>query len=170
MFKMCLVMANHSTVLEAVGEAIVVAVDKAVVVAVDKAMVDKAVMNDGHCVGLHVAGVVHGEDLGRADRQKGHMLHVGNNLVGEVGLHTVDASHVETVDVGVDIAVGVDITVAVGISVAVGVAVVETNVASHGATSAAKNKNEELHVWFGEWCAQGRVQMEIDALTASDGG
>ena len=90
MFKMCLVMANLSTVLEAVGEAIVVAVDKAVVVAVDKAMVDKSVMNDGHCVGLHVAGVVHGEDLGRADRQKGHMLHVGNSLVGEVGLHTVE--------------------------------------------------------------------------------
>ena len=110
-------MGDLATVVETVGEAVVVAA-------------------------VELRG---GDDnVGRADRERGDVLHVGNNLVGEVGLHAVDAGHVKAVAIAVDIGIAVDVTVDVGITV------VEANVAGHGATSAAESNNEVLHVWFGK--------------------
>ena len=155
-------MSHPDAVMEAVGQAVVVAVDQDVVVAVDEAVVvavdeavmddrsgvrDEAVMHDGSGVDDR-SGVVDvvllGDDVGGGDGQSGDVLHVGNNLVGEVGLHAVDAGHVKAVAIAVDIGIAVDVTVDVGITV------VEANVAGHGATSAAESNNEVLHVWFGK--------------------
>ena len=90
-----------------------------------------------------------GNDVDRADGQSGHVLHFGNNLVGEVCLHAVDAGHAEAVGT---VAVGIGIgTIAVcAVSVAIGIAVSIANMTGHGAGGAAENNNDDLHhVWFG---------------------
>ena len=122
--------------------------------------VDEAVMNGGNGVG-HEVILEHRDDVGRADGQRSDVLHVGNNLVGEVGLHALDAGHVETVDLGtiavdigsiaVDIGKAVDIGIAIeiGIAVDIGIAVSIANMAGHGAASAAESNQDGLHVVFG---------------------
>ena len=122
--------------------------------------VDEAVMNGGNGVG-HEVILEHRDDVGRADGQRSDVLHVGNNLVGEVGLHALDAGHVETVDIGtiavdigsiaVDIGKAVDIGIAIeiGIAVDIGIAVSIANMAGHGAASAAESNQDGLHVVFG---------------------
>ena len=129
--------------------------------------VDEAVMNGGKGVG-HEVILEHRDDVGRADGQRSHVLHVGNNLVGEVGLHALDAGHVETVDIGtiavdigriavdigsiaVDIGKAVDIGIAIeiGIAVDIGIAVSIANMAGHGTASAAESNQDGLHVVFG---------------------
>ena len=136
--------------------------------------VDEAVMNGGNGVG-HEVILEHRDDVGRADGQRSDVLHVGNNLVGEVGLHALDAGHVETVDMGtiaVDIGIAVDIFIAVdmgtiavdirsiavdmgtiafdiSIAVDIGIAVSIANMAGHGAASAAESNQDGLHVVFG---------------------
>ena len=89
-----------------------------------------------------------GNDVDRADGQSGHVLHFGNNLVGEVCLHAVDAGSAEAVGT---VAVGIGIgTIAVcAVSVAIGIVVSIANMTGHGVGGAAENNNDELHqVWF----------------------
>ena len=170
------------TVDEAVGnDAVVMAVDEPVVMSIDEAGVvdngqDVVGSNDREdVVGSNNREDVVGNDLSRSYGKGGHVLHIGDHLVGEVGLHALDAGHVETVDMGtivVDIGIAVDIFIAVdmgtiavdirsiavdmgtiafdiSIAVDIGIAVSIANMAGHGTASAAESNQDGLHVVFG---------------------
>ena len=142
------------TVDEAVGnDAVVMAVDEPVVMSIDEAGVvdngqDVVGSNDREdVVGSNNREDVVGNDLSRSDGKGGHVLHIGDHLVGEVGLHALDAGHVQAVGTVAVGGMGKTVDVAVGdMGKTVAVAVEVANVASHGATNADESSNDALHV------------------------
>ena len=142
------------TVDEAVGnDAVVMAVDEPFVMSIDEAGVvdngqDVVGGNDREdVVGSNNREDVVGNDLSRSYGKGGHVLHIGDHLVGEVGLHALDAGHVQAVGTVAVGGMGKTVDVAVGdMGKTVAVAVEVANVARHGATNADESSNDALHV------------------------